>query len=190
MIVRRLELRRRHIADRLQESTVIEPVDPFQRCVFHGFQMPPGTATVNHFGLVESDNRFRRAAGALTASRSADGSRAATAPTVGSCAQDETALTAPRFADSETVASAPPVNDEERCCASNTSAGSARNAQAISNCLSSSRASRLTLGQAAERTCRHAAVSNIHCGIATARAWRLGSRAQCATAPPAITRMS
>jgi hypothetical protein len=38
---------------------VIEPVDPFRRCVFHGFQMPPGTATVNHFGLVESDNRFR-----------------------------------------------------------------------------------------------------------------------------------
>ena len=39
---------------------MIEPVDPFQRCVFHGFQMPPGTATVNHFGLVESDNRFRQ----------------------------------------------------------------------------------------------------------------------------------
>ena len=53
MIVRRLEFRRRHIADRLQESTVIEPVDPFQRYVFHGFQMPPGTATVDHFGLVE-----------------------------------------------------------------------------------------------------------------------------------------
>ena len=39
---------------------MIEPVGPFQRCVFHGFQMPPGTATLNHFGLVESDNRFRQ----------------------------------------------------------------------------------------------------------------------------------
>jgi hypothetical protein len=39
---------------------VIEPVDPFQRCVFHGFRMSPGTATVNHFGLVQSDNRFRQ----------------------------------------------------------------------------------------------------------------------------------
>ena len=39
---------------------MIEPVDPFQRCVFHGVQMPPGTATVDHFGLVESDDRFRQ----------------------------------------------------------------------------------------------------------------------------------
>ena len=48
--------------------------------------------------------------------------------------------------------------------------------------MSSSRASRLTLGRAVERTCRHAAVSNIHCGIATGREWRLTSRERCAPA--------
>ena len=40
---------------------MIEPVNHSSVAYFHGFQMPPGSATVNHFGLVESNNRFKRA---------------------------------------------------------------------------------------------------------------------------------
>src|SRR6476620_9722056 len=60
MIVRRLELRRRNVSDRLQQPTMIEPVDPFKRGVFHCLQMPPRTAAVDDLGLVEPDNRFRQ----------------------------------------------------------------------------------------------------------------------------------
>ena len=56
MIIRRLELRRRDVANRLEQPPVIEPVDPFQRCVFHGFQMSPWAATVNDLGFVEPDD--------------------------------------------------------------------------------------------------------------------------------------
>ena len=39
---------------------MIEPVNPFQGCVFHRIQIPPGAATVNHFGFIESDDRLRK----------------------------------------------------------------------------------------------------------------------------------
>jgi len=58
MIVRRFELRRRYVADRFQQPTVIEPVDPFQGCVFHGLQMPPRAAAMNDLRLVQPDDRF------------------------------------------------------------------------------------------------------------------------------------
>ena len=57
-MIRRFELHRRDVADRLQQPPVIEPVDPFQRCVFDGLQMPSGAATVNDLGLVEPDDRL------------------------------------------------------------------------------------------------------------------------------------
>jgi hypothetical protein len=37
---------------------MIEPIDPFERCVFDGVDVPPGTAPMDHFGLVEPDDRF------------------------------------------------------------------------------------------------------------------------------------
>ena len=55
-MIRRFELRRRDVANWFEQPPVIEPVDPFQRCVLHGFQMPPGAATVNDLGLVETDD--------------------------------------------------------------------------------------------------------------------------------------
>lgn len=44
------------MADRLQQSTVIEPIDPFQRCVLHRLQRAPGAASVDHFGLEQADH--------------------------------------------------------------------------------------------------------------------------------------
>src|SRR5450631_1681266 len=58
MIVRRFELRRRYVADRFQQPTVIEPVDPFQGCVFHGLQMSSRAAAMNDLRLVQPDDRF------------------------------------------------------------------------------------------------------------------------------------
>src|SRR5438128_11423013 len=60
MEVRHLELGRRHVADRLEQPTMVEPVDPFERRVFDRFQMSPRTAAVDHFGLVEPDDRLRQ----------------------------------------------------------------------------------------------------------------------------------
>src|SRR5271166_111865 len=58
MIVLRFEFCRRYIANWLQQPTVIEPVDPLQRCVLHGLQMSPGAAAVNDLRLVQPDERF------------------------------------------------------------------------------------------------------------------------------------
>jgi hypothetical protein len=59
MIVRRLKLRRWDVSDRLEQSTMIKPVDPFQCGVFDCIDVAPGAAVVDHFGLVESDDRLR-----------------------------------------------------------------------------------------------------------------------------------
>src|SRR5258705_10633934 len=58
MIVRCLEFSRRYIADWLQQPTVIEPVDPFERRVFHCLEVPPRTVPVNDLGLVQPDDRL------------------------------------------------------------------------------------------------------------------------------------
>src|SRR5437667_3470247 len=58
MEVRPLELGRWHVADWLEQPTMVEPVDPFERRVFHRLQMSPRTAAVDHFGLVEADDRL------------------------------------------------------------------------------------------------------------------------------------
>ncbi len=44
MIVHRLELRRRHIAERAQQPVVVEPVDPRQGRRLDGADVPPSTA--------------------------------------------------------------------------------------------------------------------------------------------------
>ena len=49
---------RRHVADRLQQAAVVEPVDPFERGVLDGFQRAPRPAPVDHLGLVEPVDRL------------------------------------------------------------------------------------------------------------------------------------
>jgi hypothetical protein len=57
MIIRGLKLRRRHVADGLEQPPTIELVDPFERRVF-GVQTAPRAAPVNDLGLVEPDDRL------------------------------------------------------------------------------------------------------------------------------------
>ena len=49
-------LGQRHVADRLEQPPVVEPIDPFQRRVLHGIEGSPRTARVDHHGL---DSRRR-----------------------------------------------------------------------------------------------------------------------------------
>ena len=60
-IVRRLELGRRHVADRLEQPSVVEPVDPVERRELDGLAVPPRPPPPNHLGLEEADDRSRRA---------------------------------------------------------------------------------------------------------------------------------
>src|SRR5262249_39859448 len=59
-IVRRLILRRRHAANRLEQPPRVEPVDPRQRREFDGLKMAPGPLQLDDFGLEEADDRFRQ----------------------------------------------------------------------------------------------------------------------------------
>src|SRR5688500_3758867 len=55
-MIRRLELRRWHVTKWLQQSSMIEPVNPFERGVLDGVRMSPRPATVDDLGLVELDD--------------------------------------------------------------------------------------------------------------------------------------
>ena len=48
----------RDVADGLQQSPVVEPVDPFQGGVFDGLEGSPRPSSVDHLGLVEPVDRF------------------------------------------------------------------------------------------------------------------------------------
>jgi hypothetical protein len=60
-IVRHLQLRRRHVADRLEQPAMIEPVDPFERRVFDRIEVPPGAAVTDDLGLEQTDDRLGQA---------------------------------------------------------------------------------------------------------------------------------
>jgi len=47
-IVARFIFRRRHIANRFEQPPGVEPIDPRERCEFHGLKMPPGALPLNH----------------------------------------------------------------------------------------------------------------------------------------------
>jgi len=53
-----LRLCGRHVADRLQYPSVIEPVDPLQRRELDGFEGSPGTATMDDLSLVQTVDRL------------------------------------------------------------------------------------------------------------------------------------
>src|SRR3954468_14808544 len=58
-IVTRFRLGWRHVPDRLEQAAVVEPVDPFERGELHRLEGPPGTAPVDHLGLVEAVDGLR-----------------------------------------------------------------------------------------------------------------------------------
>ena len=57
-IVARFGLGRRNVSDRLQQSFVVEPVDPFERGEFDGLEVSPWSAPPDHLGLVEPVDRL------------------------------------------------------------------------------------------------------------------------------------
>jgi hypothetical protein len=57
-IVRGFMLRRRHVPDRLEQSSRVEPVHPPQRSEFNVIEMPPRPFQSDHLSLEESDDGF------------------------------------------------------------------------------------------------------------------------------------
>jgi len=55
-IVRLFELRRWHVAERLEESRVVEPVDPFEGRELDLLEALPGPLVSDDLGLVEADD--------------------------------------------------------------------------------------------------------------------------------------
>jgi len=55
-IVHVFQFRRGDVTDGLEEPAVIEPVDPFERRVFHVVQVSPRSFLSDEFGLVEADD--------------------------------------------------------------------------------------------------------------------------------------
>ena len=49
LMIRLLELGGRHVADRLEEATGVEPVDPFERRELHVHQAAPGTSAPDDY---------------------------------------------------------------------------------------------------------------------------------------------
>ena len=49
---------RRDVADGLEETSVVEPVDPFQRGELDGFEGAPWSASMDDLGLVEAVDRL------------------------------------------------------------------------------------------------------------------------------------
>ena len=57
-IVSHLQLRRRDVADRLKQPTMVEPVHPLERRVFDRVEVPPWTAVTDGLGLEQTDDRL------------------------------------------------------------------------------------------------------------------------------------
>ena len=58
IIIRLLELCRWNVADRFQQPAIIEPVDPFQGCIFDRFQVLPWSTWPDDFGFEQAIDRF------------------------------------------------------------------------------------------------------------------------------------
>ena len=48
----------RHVPDGLQQAAVVEPVGPFQGCVFDGLEATPRTTAVDDLGLEQTVDRL------------------------------------------------------------------------------------------------------------------------------------
>lgn len=53
-----LRFSRRDVSDRLQQTPVVEPVDPFERCELDSFEDSPRSTPMNDLGLVATVDRF------------------------------------------------------------------------------------------------------------------------------------
>ena len=49
---------RRHVSDRFEQWSVVEPFDPFQGGELDGFERVPRSSSADHFGLVEAVDGF------------------------------------------------------------------------------------------------------------------------------------
>ena len=58
-IITRFGLGRGNISDRLQQSPVVEPVDPFQRSELNLFNITPRPPAPDHLGFVKTVDRLR-----------------------------------------------------------------------------------------------------------------------------------
>lgn len=57
-IVCLLELHRRDVADRFEQAPVVEAINPLQCSEFDGFDIAPGTATINDLGFLQPVDRL------------------------------------------------------------------------------------------------------------------------------------
>jgi hypothetical protein len=57
-IIARFGFGRGNVSDRLQQSAIVEPVDPFEGGELDGLEVPPRPTPPNDFGLVESVDRL------------------------------------------------------------------------------------------------------------------------------------
>ena len=48
------------MTDGFEESAIVEPIDPFEGGVFHRIQRAPGSTSVDHLGLEQTDDGFGR----------------------------------------------------------------------------------------------------------------------------------
>src|SRR5512133_3779867 len=57
-MIRRLELGRRDVADRSEQTAMVEPVHPLERRVLDRVDVSPGPPAPDHLRLVETDHRL------------------------------------------------------------------------------------------------------------------------------------
>ena len=60
MRIQLLELDGRDVTDGLQQASVVEPIHPFERREFDVFDVAPGTAAADDFGLEQADDGLRQ----------------------------------------------------------------------------------------------------------------------------------
>ena len=58
MIIHRFVFSWRYIANRLEQTAVVEPIYPFECCVLDLIDVTPRTTFPDHFGLVQTVDRF------------------------------------------------------------------------------------------------------------------------------------
>ena len=68
-----------YVADRLQQTAMIEPIDPFERGVLYGFERPPRPAPVDDLGFVEAVDRLGASVVVTSPTLPTDGTRPASA---------------------------------------------------------------------------------------------------------------
>src|SRR5262245_51078562 len=57
-IIHQFKLRRRNVANRFEQPTVVEPIDPFESGVLDIVEFSPRATAVNDLGLVQPDDRL------------------------------------------------------------------------------------------------------------------------------------